>query len=245
MSTYREMVYMVLDQNKLSSDDAYIEEEHVMFILSKIRAYLIKNKYEHLKAQISASNFQTVCIDMVPVDDIPLCLNDNEFYLIKSTKKVPDLLLLNNYEGLTQLFVDYGIDLNFTYVNPVRFDVVGYDKWQRFATNYATIGPDNYLYIKSAKPEIQYLESIKLRGVFEDIDSAAEMSCELKDNASCSIMDEHFPLEEGLITPLLEMAGTFFYGINSKAKDEANNASDDLHSIEAYLNQIIKEKYRQ
>lgn len=245
MSTYREMVYMVLDQNKLSSDDAYIEEEHVKFILSKIRAYLIKNKYEHLKAQIPQSNFQTICIDLEPADDIPLCLNDNDFYLLRSVEKVPDLLLLNNYEGLTQLFVDYGVDLNFTYVNSVRFENVGYDKWLRM-NNYATIGPDGHLYIKSAKPEIRYLENIKLRGVFEDIDTAAELSCELKsDDATCSVLDTHFPLEEGLVTPLLEMAGNFFYGINSKAKDEANNANDDLHSIEAYLNQIIKEKYRQ
>ena len=33
MSTYRELVYLVLDELRLTSDDALFNEEHVMFLL--------------------------------------------------------------------------------------------------------------------------------------------------------------------------------------------------------------------
>ena len=38
MSTYREIVYMVLDELKLESDDAYYTQDHVIFLINKYRA---------------------------------------------------------------------------------------------------------------------------------------------------------------------------------------------------------------
>ena len=52
MATFREIVSMVLDRNKLSNDDAYIGIEHVMFLASKLRAYILTSKYKQIKTQI-------------------------------------------------------------------------------------------------------------------------------------------------------------------------------------------------
>jgi hypothetical protein len=38
MSKVKELVYMVLDEVKLLSDDAYYTEEHIVFLLGKYRA---------------------------------------------------------------------------------------------------------------------------------------------------------------------------------------------------------------
>ena len=46
MATYGEMTYMCLDVLKEHSDDAYYTEEHIMFLLKKIRALLLNKKYK-------------------------------------------------------------------------------------------------------------------------------------------------------------------------------------------------------
>ena len=70
MSTYRELVYLVLDELKGTSDDFTYTEEHIMFLLSKYRAFLLKQKYNDIKKQIPESNYQTICIDLTEVPAI-------------------------------------------------------------------------------------------------------------------------------------------------------------------------------
>lgn len=247
MSTFRELVYMVLDSNKLSNDDSYVEVEHVSFILSKIRAYLIANKYKKLKSNISNSNFQTICVTMQPDTESDVCSSGNT--VMRSTEEIPNLLLLDNYEGLTDILIADSpiVSHRFEFVSHHRFDSVGYGRWGQNIT-YATIGSDKHLYIKSKDSDIQMLDTLRVRGVFEDIDTAATMECVdpcAEDSSeSCDPMDKDFPLEEGLITPLIETAVNFFNGMSSKQQDIKNNATDDLSNIIAHLNSIIKERYR-
>lgn len=40
--TYREIVYMILDEIKSVSDDAFFTEDHVIFLAGKIRTFLLK-----------------------------------------------------------------------------------------------------------------------------------------------------------------------------------------------------------
>jgi hypothetical protein len=42
MSTFRDIVYMIMDELKLSSDDSYYTEDHIIFLISKYRAFLLK-----------------------------------------------------------------------------------------------------------------------------------------------------------------------------------------------------------
>lgn len=246
MSTFREIVYMVMDQNKLASDDSYIEESHIIFLASKLRAYILKQKYEKMKMQISPSNFQTLCLELEPYTTAALCLTNSNTYMLRSTKKIPNLLLLNNYEGLTTFLSEYGANLNYTYVNNVRFESVGYDRWVR-NTNYVTIGNDGYLYVKSSNPEIEDLENIKIHGVFENAEEAALLECDnTGDDGDCDtdILDKEFPLEEGLIQLLIDTLSNALYQAEIKPKDDINNANDSLNSLYQYLSSITKEKYK-
>lgn len=40
--TYREAIYAILDLLKQSSDDSYYTEEHALFLVSKMRAAILK-----------------------------------------------------------------------------------------------------------------------------------------------------------------------------------------------------------
>ena len=43
--TWREAVYMVLDELKLMSDDSNFNEDHIIFLLSKYRSFILKQTY--------------------------------------------------------------------------------------------------------------------------------------------------------------------------------------------------------
>ena len=251
MSTFREVVYMVLDSNKLSNDDSYVEPEHVLYIISKLRAYLLTSKYQKMKAQVSNSNFQTITLDLEPADTMCGC-SKGESYMLRSKSEVPDVLLLNNYEGLTSInpVGTFGCETNFTFVNATRFNVVGYNKWLASQT-YVTIGPDNRVYIKSSNSDILELEEIQISAVFEDAEKAANLIAERNaqdecaaEDAVCDVMDSKFPLEEGLIALLIDNATNIIYNMASKSKDDKNSSSDELNNIMNYINTMMKDKYR-
>jgi hypothetical protein len=60
MATYRELVYMVLDELKARSDDFYYTEDHIMFLLDKYRAFLLKQKYRIPKSVVLNSNYSYI-----------------------------------------------------------------------------------------------------------------------------------------------------------------------------------------
>ena len=247
MSTFREVVYMVLDQNKLSNDDSYIEPEHVLYIISKLRAYLLSSKYKQMKAQLSNANLQTITVEMEPLSD-GTCCNDNGMYVARSTTKVPNLLLLNNYEGLIKVNPNTYCHIDhFNFVDAARFPYVGYNRWVPNQT-YITIDYDNYLYIKSKDSDILDLEELNVTAVFEDAEKAARLTithneCDDTD-VPCDVMDMEFPLEEGLITLLIDNAVNVIYNAMSKPQDIKNSANDELSSIVQYVNALLKDRYR-
>ena len=238
MNTYRDIVYYVLDQIKLSSDDAYIEETHVIYLLAKLRAYILKKKYEAVKNQISQSNFQTIEVSLQPynVDGYSDCA---EARMLRSTEPVPNLLLVNNFEGYSTAMHTYSRLGRFTVVSNTRFLNVLYDKWLKNFI-YVTIGTDNYLYVKSTNPQLYSLETIQLNSVFEDIEMASDL--EVENINICEMLDRRFPLEEGLIIPLQDLAVQNLLGVLMRPKDTLNNASDDLSNIHSYLTQLLRKR---
>ena len=250
MATFREIVNMVLDRGKLMNDDSYVEPEHVLFIISRLRAYLITSKYKQAKAQVAPTNFQTLTLTLEPVDEGCGCDNGG-MYMAKSLEEIPNLLLINNYEGFASLSpVDaFGCDAKFSIVSSVRFHTVGYSKWQRLQS-YAAISPDRHLYLKSADSDILDMEAIQITAVFENAEKAAEMQADYMQNdcldksVPCDVMDMEFPLEEGLVTLLIDYASQAVFDMASKPRDEKNSADDEFGNIMNYLNALLKERYK-
>lgn len=116
---------------------------------------------------------------------------------------------------------------------------VGHNKWLQNII-YASLGPDQYLYFKSSNPQYIYMEKARMIGVFEDAESAAELQCDSEGNTSCDVLDTSFPLEEGLVTVLIETAVKFLSGSIYKPKDTDNDASDNLSELASFLRQNLK-----
>ena len=226
MSTYKELIYMCVDELKLYSDDASYTEEHVIFLLGKYRTFLLKQKYSDIKKQIPESNYQTICLDLIEVPAISGEPCEGGSYL-RSKEKIPFLMKIGNPKVYP---VDY-YQGEITYVSRERMRYVGYNKYLKNII-YASIGPDNYLYFKSFNPQYLYLEKARMTGIFEDPQAASELQCpDENGDTICDILDKTFPIEEALIPPMIELVVKELLGAEYRPKDESNDAKDELSEV--------------
>ena len=232
--TYREVTYLILDLLKQSSDDSYYTQEHILFLVSKIRSAILKQTYSNIKKEIPESNYQTICLDLKEVPAIAGEPCEGGTYL-RSEQKIPTTLPIGN----TKIYpVDY-YQGEVTYVSRERMRYVGHNKWLQNII-YASLGPDQYLYFKSSNPQYIYMKQVRMNGIFEDAETAAELQCEDKNKSICDVLDTQFPLEEGLVTALIEIAVKFLSGSIYKPTDSSNNASDDLSDIMTFIRRNMK-----
>lgn len=228
MKTYGQLVYMCMDLLKNKSDDAFFTEDHCIFLLNRFRILLLKQEYENKNKDVEDSNKQTLC----------LCLEEHEGIeglpcegtYMRSTEQIPNTVNISTPSVTT---MDY-FNGNIAYVSNKRFQFVGHNKWlQNFI--YATIGPDNRLYLRSDNPQMYYLEEVKMTGVFEDAEAASELECESSDSSTCDILDKEFPLEDKLIPSLIELTVKELSTGLYKPADDENNAKDDLSDLHTFI----------
>ena len=226
MSTYKELIYMCLDELKLYSDDASYTEEHIMFLLGKYRTFLIKQRYSDVKKQIPESNYQTICLDLIEVPAISGEPCEGGSYL-RSKEKIPFLMKIGNPRVYP---IDY-YQGEITYVSRDRMRYVGYNKYLQNII-YASLGPDNYLYFKSFNPQFLYLEKVRITGIFEDTLAASELQCpDESGDIVCDVLDREFPIENALIPPLIQLVVEELTKAEYKPEDKENNSDDDLSEV--------------
>jgi hypothetical protein len=234
MSTYREIVNLVLDELKLVSDDSHFVEEHVVFLMDHYRVFLIKQRYSDIKKEIPDSNYQTICVDLERASAIngqPCTGSD----YMKSTKKIPKMIT-TGIQKISSLDFFQG---NFAYTNNERFKYVGSNQYLKNQI-YGTIAPDSHLYLKSNNPQLYYLKKVKVTGIFEDSTKVADLQCpDEEGNTTCDILDMQFPLEDALIPPLVELIVKELGGQKYQSGDDENNAKDDLSALAAYIRQQL------
>lgn len=236
MSTYRELTYFILDGIKNVSDDSHIQEEHVLYLIDKLRVTLLKQRYSDIRKEIPESNYQTICVDLLPSGNSEICSTQT---LLKSNQTIPFMMQIASPQISTD--GDF-FTTNFSYVTNGRFKYAGKSKYSS-GIIYCTIAPDNHLYMKGTNPQFIYLNKAKITGIFEDSITAAQMRCG-RGNNDCEYLDDRFPLEESLVTPLIEMAIKELSMVKYQAEDNINNSNDDLSTIANYIRQQLADGRR-
>lgn len=223
---YKDIVYMVLDEIKSTSDDAFFTEEHVLLLVNNYRNFILKQRYSDIKKPIPESNYQTICLNLIQVPAIAGVPCGGGTFL-RSKEKVPFMMKI----GTPKVYpINYYLG-EITYVSRERMRYVGYNKYLQNII-YASLGPDNYLYLQSSNPQYLYLEKIRLTGIFENIESVSDLLCDDSgDSINCDIMDKTFPIEDALVPPIIELVVKELLGAEYIKKDEENNAKDDLPEI--------------
>lgn len=226
---------MCLDQVKVSSDDSYFTEDHVIFLLSKLRSFLLKQRYStDIKKVIAESNYQTICLDLIKVPAIngePCTGGD----YLRSKEKIPITIRIGNPRV-------YPIDFyqgDIAFVSRDRMRYIGYNKWLKNII-YCSIGPDNYLYFKSVNPQFLYLEKVKFIAIFEDAEQVSGLTCEGDTETPCDILDRTFPIEEALVPNLIELTVNTLKQAIYNPEDLSNNANDDLSDMVSWIRRNMK-----
>lgn len=220
MTTYREAIYMCMDLLKGVGDDFTYTEEHIAYLLDKFRALLLKQRYANdPKKHVPYSNYQTILID---ISD----LSTDEDGQYKSDNQIPYLLQI----GIPRVtFKDY-YDINFEFVSRERFPFVGNNKYLK-RTWYGCINEDNHFCLKSST--VRYIVTdgtplqIKLTAIFEN---PREVTDEISFGESFegTDLDRNIPIEEGLITTLIELVVKELAGSVYIKNDDINDNRDDL-----------------
>ena len=219
--TYREIVYACLDILKLTSDDSLYTEEHIIFLANKARTLLLKQRYSDIKKRIPESNYQTICLDLEKVQNIQdlACQGSS----LRTVQEIPYLMKIGNPKVYPQNYYLGEI----TYISRERMRYVGHNKYLQNII-YCSLAPDNHLYFKSSNPQHLYLKKVQVTGIFEDIQNASQLECNDNNSQCQDLLDKTFPLEEGLVQPLIEIVVKQLGPSVDLPQDQENNAQDDL-----------------
>lgn len=217
---------MVLDEIKSTSDDAFFNEEHVLFLINNYRNFILKQRYSDIKKPIPESNYQTICLDLMQVPAISGMECEGGVFL-RSKEKVPFMMKI----GTPRVYpINYYLG-EITYISRDRMRYVGYNKYLQNII-YASLGPDNYLYLKSSNPQYLYLEKVRLTGIFENLEAVSDLLCdESGDNTSCDIMDRTFPIEDALVPLIIELTVKELLGAEYRPEDKQNDSDDNLSDV--------------
>lgn len=236
----KELVYMILDECKLtSSDDLYITEDHVIFLIKRYRSFLIKKEQEREKTTTDVASefeYQQICLDLEKVEAIPGLPCEGGYYL-RSTKPIPKIL-----EGTVPRVypIDFYGNINMSYVSRERMRFVGTNKFLKNII-YVSTGPDLHLYIKSDNPQFMYLKCIRMSAIFEDFDEASSLLCDSNgEDESCDPLEAEFPIRDYLVPTLIEMTVKELTASSYKQADKENNANDDISDIIAFMRRNMK-----
>lgn len=216
MTTYREAIYMCLDLLKGTSDDFSYTEEHIAYLLDKFRALLLKQRYgADPKKHVPYSNYQTL--------EITLEDKDGGDYL-KSTGAIPYTLQL----GIPRITVEDYYDITVELVSRERLPFVGNNKYLK-KISYAAIDHNNILLLKK-----NYCccccdsdTKLKLTAIFENPREITDEISFGESSTSTSEWDRNIPIEESLITTLIDLVVKELASSGYIPNDEINNSKDD------------------
>ena len=227
MAKYKEIVSMVLDMLKVTSDDSIYTEGHIIFLAGRYRSFLLKQRYSSdLKKMVPESNYQTLCLDLEAVEAIEGLPCEGGYYL-RTTKEVPTLLPFGNTRLYTAGSYYKG---NIEFVTRDRFKFVGHNKWLQNII-YATLDPNGRIYLTSDNPQFLYLEQATLSGIFENAEDASALECDSTSEEACDILERDFPLEDALIAPLIELVTRELSPSLAAPEDKQNDANDGLSGV--------------
>lgn len=219
---YNELVYMVLDRLKLSTDDTYYTHDHILFMLNTYRTFLLKQRYTDLKKIVPDSNYQTVC---VPVALDKTYLGCNGVFL-RTTKQVPYTMAIGNTRVYTKDI--YIGDIAFVSID--RFKYVGLQSYLKDMI-YCARNPNGFYYLKSFNPQMNYLKYIKITGIFEDTSLPYSSLCDPDLPNNCDYLEQEFPIESALVNPLIDLVVQSLSPSLALPEDTDNNAKDDIKNI--------------
>lgn len=210
--TYKDVIYLVLNELKQTSDDIQLEEGELAVLLNIARAVVLKQRLGNNKVEIPREVIQT----------IPFKISLKESTLI-SDRNFNTLNLNGNhlfYNVILDLYPDKFVEL----VTLDRFKYVYNNKWLQNIV-YATIGKTNKIYLKAPSDIMAEFTnpSVKINATFEGILDDPREAYPYEDN----YLDLDFAINSDLLRPIIELVIADIVKHMSIPEDIVNNGKND------------------
>lgn len=241
MTTYREAIYMCNDLLKGMSDDFTYTEEHIAYLLDKFRALLLKQRYGNdPKKHVPYSNYQTLEIEFNPTEPKNM---------LKSNTQIPYMLQL----GIPRIVLDGEDYYNYRFelTSRERLPFVGNSKFTSMIS-YCAISETGNLLMKNKEfywvnsttepPVISYVgpKKLKLVGIFENPREVNDETSFGESSTDTHEWDRNIPIEESLITTLIELVVKELAGSVYRPNDTQNNNADDNAEMASFIRSNMK-----
>lgn len=241
MTTYREAIYMCNDLLKGMSDDFTYTEEHIAYLLDKFRALLLKQRYGNdPKKHVPYSNYQTLEIEFNPAEPKSM---------LKSNTQIPYMLQL----GIPRIILDGEDYYNYRFelTSRERLPFVGNSKFTSMIS-YCAISETGNLLMKNKEsyweipaiepPEYIYKgpKKLKLVGIFENPREVTDEISFGEYSTNTHEWDKNIPLEESLITTLIEMVVKEIANSVYRPNDDINDNRDDNADMATFIKSNMK-----
>lgn len=237
MTTYREAIYMCNDLLKGMSDSFTYTEEHIAYLLDKFRALLLKQRYGNdPKKHVPYSNYQTLEVTFNNSTEVkPTIKSDNQIpYMLQIG--IPRIITPDN---------DY-YEYRFEFTSRERLPFVGNNRFTS-RINYCAISEDNYVLYKTRPEQWVNIDGIKVTpskfaivGIFENPREVLDEVSFKEGTNYTHEWDRNIPIEESLITTLIEMVVKELAGSVYRPNDDVNNNRDDNADMANYIRSNMK-----
>lgn len=219
--TLREIIYDILENLNVYSDDTKFSEEHIAFMVNNKRNLLLRQYMSNLKKVVPKEAIQVIC---VPLEIDENCFENIE--VLKSINKLPSTLDNTGRSNIIDAYVGSRFIKN---INIIEYDRLPYlqgDKYNKLQT-YVMIDPHFHLVVYNSAGNHLMLESIEVTGVFENPEEAYNMNCN-PDEDVCDFLDATYPIESSLIDPLKNQIVRELLLKHQIDKDEINDGEDTV-----------------
>lgn len=223
MTTYRELVYMVLDELKAKSDDFYYTEDHIIFLLEKYRAFLLKQKYRTPKSVVLNSNYSYIEHTVTTASPNSQVIN-TELQLGILPIAYPKLTAKSNSEDTKEIIFNYCTEDRRLFLRQSNYFKNMH--YFYFLENNLVLNLGDKIWGNAVLRNF----IITIKAVLE---SPSKVYKSLDENTN--ILDMVFPLEESLISPLLEMVVKDLTSAMFKPEDDVNNGKDETGDLNKFM----------
>lgn len=236
MTTYREVIYMCLDILRGTSDDFSYTEEHLGYLIDKFRAILLRELYgKDPKKHVPYSNYQSIKVSF------DTDTNDKK-RMLKSKTQIPYMLQL----GIPRIVSsdDEYYNYRFELVSRERLPFVGNNKFTNMIT-YCAINEDNHVLTPNKESywseEGTYIgpTEFNIVGIFENPREVTDETS-FKETSSSDWKDKNIPLEEALITSLIDKIVSSLVKAVVAPSDTINNGTDENAAIPTKMSSDAK-----
>jgi len=225
MATIKEIVYDIKNivRGGLQSDDDMISDRQIEFQINSLRAQFIRQDIN--KRRSVSENIKQVihCLNLHAVSS-NTCGLSSDVKVLRSKLKIPNAIETSHNDLITAIGPTGILSTNFHVIPYNRAPWAGNNRYTKLMTFAFLL--DNFVYVFG--PETDYLEKIKVEGVFQNPREIEQYVTESGETSYNSEVDE-YPLSTSMLDLIKQsMLAQNMQPLVQSPTDISNNAKSDL-----------------